>query len=261
LLAEALDEILSISRGEGTIYKIDTRLRPEGKKGSLVAAIHKLKEYLNTRAQAWERLAMVRHRFIQGSAANCLYLEELLARFVYGSELNATTIREIAHIRRRMESELGKESESYQFHIKAGYGALIDIEFAVQLLQMKHGRQTVELRVPNTVTALTQLQKLGLVSRSDFEILYLGYEFLRFLENRLRIASPYGIASVSRNAKNLARVARLSGYSTTSDPRIAVDFENVYLDITRQVRGVFDRSLSSLLPGGSKAVDESGYSD
>ena len=261
LLAETIDEILSISRGEGTIYKIDTRLRPEGKKGSLVAAIHKLKEYLKTRAQPWERLAMVRHRFIQGSAANCVHLEELLGRFVYESELSTTTIQEIAHIRRRMESELGKESESYQFHIKAGCGALIDIEFAVQLLQMKHGRQTAELRVPNTVAALTQLQKRGLVSHSDFEILYLGYEFLRFLENRLRIASPYGIASVSRNAKNLGRVARLAGYSTTGDPRIAVDFENVYLDITRRVRGVYNRILSSLLPGGSKAVDEPGYSD
>jgi glutamate-ammonia-ligase adenylyltransferase len=204
---------------------------------------------------------MVRHRFIQGSPSNCAYLEELLGWFVYHGELRAATIQEIAHIRRRMESELGKESENRQFHIKAGRGGLIDIEFAVQLLQMQYGKQSAEFRVPNTVAALTQLQKRGLVSRSDFEILYLGYEFLRFLENRLRIASPYGIASVSRNAKNLARVARLTGYSTTGDPRSAADFENVYLAITRQVREVFDRVVSSPLPGGSKAVDEPGYSD
>jgi [glutamine synthetase] adenylyltransferase / [glutamine synthetase]-adenylyl-L-tyrosine phosphorylase len=249
LIAETMDEILSISRGEGTIYKIDTRLRPEGKKGSLVAAIHKLKEYLETRAQPWERLAMVRHRFVQGSPSNCAYLEQLLGRFVYDAELSAATIQDIVHVRRRMESELGKESEAHQFHIKAGCGGLIDIEFAVQLLQIKHGKQRAELRVPNTVAALTQLQRDGIVSRPDFQVLYLGYEFLRFLENRLSIASPYGIASVSRSAKNLGRVARLTGYSIISEPRIAAGFERVYLDITRQVRRVFDRILSNLPQG------------
>lgn len=243
-LAEMIDEILSISRGEGSIYHIDTRLRPEGKKGSLVAAIHRFQEYLETRAQPWERLAMVRHRFILGNPLNCGYLGELLRKFTYRSPLSTSMIQEIAHIRHRMEVELGKENDGHHFHIKAGRGGLVDIEFAVQLLQLKLGRHNPELQAPNTLLALEHLQRRKLISSSDYQVLYLGYEFLRFLENRLRIASRYGTTAVSRDPKTLGRIARLLGYSSRNDSQIAADFEKVYLHITGRVRSIFDRVLS-----------------
>jgi glutamate-ammonia-ligase adenylyltransferase len=73
-VVERINEILSVSRGEGSIYTIDTRLRPEGKKGGVVTAIHRYEEYLRNRAAPWERLALVRHRFVFGSEENCCRL-------------------------------------------------------------------------------------------------------------------------------------------------------------------------------------------
>jgi glutamate-ammonia-ligase adenylyltransferase len=245
-IVEMIDAILSISRGEGSIYKIDTRLRPEGKKGSLAAAIHRHQEYLENRAEPWERLAMVRHRFITGSSSNRLRLEDLLRKFIYEKSLSAKTVQDIGHIRRRMETELGRESENHQFHIKAGCGGLIDIEFAVQLLQLKHGNQISDLQVSNTLQALSRLRQHGLISCSDFQVLYLGYEFLRLLENRLRIASPVGTAALSRDSKILGRIARLLGYSILSGGQTAADFERVYQHITGQIRKVFDRVRRAL---------------
>src|SRR5207245_494733 len=82
-LIESLDEILSLSRGEGSIYKIDLRLRPEGKKGELVVALHRYQEYLESRAEGWERLALVRHRFILGGRKTRARLKQLIEGFVY----------------------------------------------------------------------------------------------------------------------------------------------------------------------------------
>lgn len=244
-VVETLDEILSISRGEGAIYRIDTRLRPEGKKGGLVAAIHRYEEYLERRAENWERLALVRHRFVFGSPQNRARLGEMLRRFVYGQELTPQALQAIVHVRQRMESEIGKE-EAQHFHIKAGCGGLTDIEFAVQLLQMRYGRQTPDLQAPNTLAAMSKLALLGLIPQSDCFVLYVGYEFLRFVENRLRISSPYGTASVSRDPKSLGRIARLLGYSSVNDAWVARNFEDAYLDVSHRIRSVYKRIVSSL---------------
>jgi glutamate-ammonia-ligase adenylyltransferase len=245
-VVDRIDEILSVSHGEGSIYKIDTRLRPEGKKGGVVAAIHRYEEYLQTRAESWERLALVRHRFVLGSAQNCARLGEMLRSFIYRQPFGQRALEEIVHIRHRMEVELGKESEGQVFHTKAGRGGLTDIEFAVQLLQIRHGGKAPELRVPNTMSALANLAGHGLLAREDYLTLSMAYEFLRFLENRLRIASPYGTATVVRNPKTLSRIGRLLGYSSTKDPQAARNFETDYLDVTGRVRGVFQRVLSGL---------------
>ena len=246
-VVERIDEILSVSRGEGSIYKIDTRLRPEGKKGGIVTAIHRYEEYLRNRAAPWERLALVRHRFVFGSPENRSRLGQMIQAFVYGQTLPVQMLEEIRHIRQRMEAELGREQEENRLHIKAGRGGLTDIEFAVQLLQIRHGSRLRGLQVPNTLAALSVLVRHGILAAPDYYTLYLGYEFLRFLENRLRIASSYGTAAVSRTPQDLGRVSRLLGYSSAKDPQGAQDFEAAYVDITGRVREVFQRIVSELM--------------
>ncbi|MFN8005635.1 MAG: bifunctional [glutamate--ammonia ligase]-adenylyl-L-tyrosine phosphorylase/[glutamate--ammonia-ligase] adenylyltransferase [Terriglobia bacterium] len=245
-LVEAIDHILSVSTGRGAIYKIDTRLRPEGKKGGLVTPLLKYQEYLHRRAQPWERLAMVRHRILMGTPRNSEALSKLVEDFVFQPELSPVTVKEIAHVRHRMEIELAKEAEENRFHLKAGIGGLVDIEFAVQMIQLKHGAKYHALRVPNTLEALRVIRSLNLLSRSDFEILYLGYEFLRFLENRLRIASPFGSGVIQRDEKSLGKMSRLIGYSSLKDPAVPRHFERAYLDITQSVRKVYQKIIAQV---------------
>jgi len=246
-VVERIDEILSVSRGKGSIYKIDTRLRPEGKKGGLVTAIHRYEEYLRNRAAPWERLALVRHRFVFGSPENRRRLGQMIQAFVYGQQLSVQVLEEIRHIRQRMEVELGKEQEENRSHIKAGRGGLTDIEFSVQLLQIRHGSRLDSLQMPNTLAALAGLVRHGILAIPDYYTLYLGYEFLRLLENRLRIASSYGTAAFARAPQDLGRISRLLGYSSAKDPQGAQNFEAVYVDITGRVREVFQHIVSELV--------------
>jgi len=246
-VVEQIDEVLSVSRGEGSIYRIDTRLRPEGKKGGIVTAIHRYEEYLKNRAAPWERLALVRYRFVFGSPENRCLLGQMIQAFVYGQQLSVQVLEEIQYIRQRMEVELGREQEENRFHIKAGRGGLTDIEFAVQLLQMRYGLQLVSLQVPNTLAALRGLVRQGILAISDYYTLYLGYEFLRLLENRLRIASSYGTATVTRTPQELGRISRLLGYSSTKDPQGAQNFDAAYVEITGRVRAIFQRIVSELI--------------
>jgi glutamate-ammonia-ligase adenylyltransferase len=246
-LIETINEILNVSRGEGSIYKIDLRLRPDGKKGELIVALHKYQEYLASRAETWERLALVRHRFLKGGPQIRAQLKKFIECFVYQPRLESSVVAELLHIRRRMETELGKESQEQRFHLKAGAGGLVDIEFATQLLQLKHGHRFAELRTPNTFAALRKLKHLGLIQNDHYEALRDGYEFLRLVENRLRVAFPYGATSIARHSKNLQRMDRLLGRKILARYSPTQKFENAYLITTKRVRTSFEQIAADLV--------------
>ena len=166
---------------------------------------------------------------------------------MYREQLSVQVLEEIRHIRQRMEVELGREQEDNRFHIKAGRGGLTDIEFVVQFLQIRHGSRLGSLQVPNTLAALSGLVQQGILAVPDYYTLYLGYEFLRLLENRLRIASSYGTAALPRTPQHLARISRLLGYSSAKSQEGAQNFEAAYLEITGRVRDVFQRIVSELM--------------
>ncbi|PYV41101.1 MAG: bifunctional [glutamate--ammonia ligase]-adenylyl-L-tyrosine phosphorylase/[glutamate--ammonia-ligase] adenylyltransferase [Acidobacteria bacterium] len=245
-LIECLDEILSVSRGEGSIYKIDLRLRPEGKKGELVVALHRYQEYLESRVEDWERLALVRHRFVLGGRTIRARLKKLIEGVVYRAELSSSSVRDILRLRQRMEMELGKEAGDQCFHVKAGKGGLLDVEFATQLLQMKHGWQYPELRISNTVLALRKLRQLELLPEEQFQDFYRGYEFLRLLDNRPTLASPYNSTSFPRTPKILRKMARLLSPPGTGDFSSGERLESAYVAITQNNRKVFQEVLTNL---------------
>jgi glutamate-ammonia-ligase adenylyltransferase len=175
-------------------------------------------------------------------------LSQIIDSFVYQSELLPSTVKELAHIRHRMEVELGKESGDKQFHLKAGVGGLVDVEFATQLLQLKHGHHAPELKTPNTLAALGLLRKKKLITAEQYKDFTRGYEFLRQLENRIRLASQYGVAVIARTPKSLIRLARLSGGGgSTPDKARASKLEKQYLATTEAIRKAYKEILAQLV--------------
>jgi glutamate-ammonia-ligase adenylyltransferase len=244
-LAEKLDSILSVSIGEGNIYKIDTRLRPEGRKGELVVALHRYQDYLLRRAENWEKLALVRHRFILGHSAMRESLRGIIESYVFQPQLSSETVKHLAHVRHRMEMEVGKESEK-KFHLKVGAGGLVDVEFATQLLQLKHGNKSPALRNSNTLAALRKLRQSQILSKELYEDFSKGYEFLRLLENRLKLAIPSGSATLSRSPDSLEHFARLCRFERKFTAESASRFEKHYLQITLKIRQAYQAVLTSL---------------
>ena len=245
-LVERLDEILSVSQGEGTIYHIDTRLRPMGSKGELATPASRYREYLTTRAEAWERLALSHHRFISGGRHLQREIGAMIDRFVYEPELRPEEVSQIVHLRRRMEVELGREAQQARFHLKAGTGGLQDVEFATQLLQLKYGGEYPELRIPHTLTAMGRLERLGLLGEVAVHDLSEGYRFLRRLENSLRIAATDGVSTISRDPGHLRKLILLLGDPKAPYCQSPEAFTDHYLATTRRVRRHYREIVASL---------------
>ena len=245
-LVERLDEILSVSQGEGAIYHIDTRLRPMGSKGELATPASRYREYLTTRAEAWERLALSHHRFISGGRRLQREIGGMIDRFVYEPELRPAEVSQIVHLRGRMEVELGKEAQQARFHLKAGTGGLQDVEFATQLLQLKYGGEYPELRIPHTLTAMGRLERLGLLGEVAVHDLSEGYRFLRRLENSLRIAATDGVSTISRDPGHLRKLILLLGDPKAPYCQSPEAFTDHYLATTRRVRRHYREIVAGL---------------
>ena len=211
-VAQRLLYFMQIQLREGYLYQVDARLRPSGNQGTLVVSEQAFRDHHLRLGQLWERQALIKAR---GVAGDLPWFEELrskvLLELVYLRPLPADAATEIDRLRQRMAREISRETEE-QLDPKAGYGGLVDVEFAVQYLQLVHGGQVPEVREPNTLRALFELQSARLVDPRDAEALRQGYLFHRRVENRLRLVHGYSLARLPTSGRPLAILARRLGY-------------------------------------------------
>jgi glutamate-ammonia-ligase adenylyltransferase len=189
-LARGLLELVE-ARRHG-IFEIDLRLRPYGRKGQLASVVEQIESYYSADGEAapFERQALVKLRWVAGDETLGRRVESVRDRFVYGA---APWDRETSlHLRWRQLHEL---VEPGAINVKYGAGGMIDVEYAVQYLQVQHGSAWIDLRTPNTLSALSALKAHGLVSVQEHEQLLRAYLFLRRVVDALRM--------VRGNAKDL----------------------------------------------------------
>jgi glutamate-ammonia-ligase adenylyltransferase len=185
-LGQKVISVLSVPTGEGFAYKIDMGLRPSGRSGALVTSFDSFKEYHEDSAQIWERQALIRATPAAGNLELGAKVIKTVNHFIYEEPLPKDFDKEIHRLRFRMEKELAKES-SQKLNIKTGKGGTVDIEFLVQMLQLKYGGKYKDVRVQNTLDALIGLRKDGLMEDGEFQILKEGLYFLKKMENLLRL--------------------------------------------------------------------------
>lgn len=192
----------------GKLYEVDMRLRPTGKSGSLALSLDEFRRYFGCTAQVWERLALTRARVVRGGGP---FADELMAcvrQAVVGKPDGPVPTTEVAAMRAKLETAANPRS------LKRGRGGLADVEFAVQLLQLRHGRTHPEVLRANVWEALEALQSAGLLGQAEMVALRDGYSFLRFVEARLRIVTDRPLTEVPENADDLAKLARRIGFLT-----------------------------------------------
>jgi glutamate-ammonia-ligase adenylyltransferase len=210
-LAQRIISVLQVQTKEGYVYKIDTRLRPSGRSGSLVSSVAAFERYHHTSSQLWERQALIKARIVAGDFRTPSSIEAIFSQAAYGVEIDETGVAEIDRLRGRMEQELARESAE-RFNIKTGRGGIVDIEFLVQMLQLRYGHQFPPLRQRATLPALDALHSCGVLPTDDYQILTQGYRFLRTLENRLRIERDQPVEALESGEAQLASLARRLGY-------------------------------------------------
>jgi glutamate-ammonia-ligase adenylyltransferase len=240
--------MLSVPTGEGQALRVDATLRPEGRSGPLSRSLDSMIEYYARHAATWERQALLKARSVAGDLALGQRFVESVTPFVYPAVLPASAIEDVRASKARIEDQvrfLGKEA----VEVKRGRGGIRDVEFAVQLLQLVHGRRYERLREPNTLRALAALADEGFVARADAEALAGSYRFLRQLEHRLQMVRELQTHELPTDQRSLGPLARSMGLA---DPAHLLSEHARHTDIVRTLHErLFYRPLLDAFAGAT----------
>ena len=184
-LAAGLIRVCARSSPEGSIFPVDPNLRPEGRAGPLVRTLASHLAYYERWAKTWEFQALLKARPVAGDMPLGHAYADTLGPLVWQAARREHFVEDVQAMRRRVEQSLPARQAGRE--LKLGPGGLRDIEFAVQLLQLVHGRTDETLRSPATLPALAALAAGGYVGRADADELGAAYRFLRRTEHLLQL--------------------------------------------------------------------------
>ncbi len=205
-LAAGLIQVCSQSTPEGALFPVDPNLRPEGRNGPLVRTLASHRAYYQRWAQTWEFQALLKARPVAGDAAlGAAYAAEM-SPLVWQAAERENFVSDVQAMRRRVIGTLPAAAAGRE--IKLGPGGLRDIEFAVQLLQLVHGRVDESLREPATLPALAMLAVGGYVGRQDAADLAAAYQFLRRVEHLLQLRHLRRTHTMPDEPEVLRRIGR-----------------------------------------------------
>lgn len=221
--------ILQAYTGTGHTYELDFRLRPEGRHSAEAVPLSQFETYFSGRVEAWERLAYVKARVVMEHE-----LAPAMDELVFERPFTIDEVAQLNHVRRRKEKEIGREDKMESYDLKVGYGALLDIQFITQYLQIKH--QVID---SNTLSAIMKLEQ-----GSHLEALTAGSlrEGLRFLFQLEILSDLIGTAEAGRLSKDPDRnreVADLMGVTS------AAELVALYQAHTDQIRRIYERVFGS----------------
>lgn len=250
-LCEKVVDALSRPMRRGIVFRVDLRLRPEGRFGPIVRTLNSARHYYENWAEPWERQALLKARPAAGDMQLGQAFLQMIAPFVYRRRMNAEEWDAILDQKRRSEAHCRARGE-WETDIKNGWGGIRDIEFGVQGLQLLYGGQLPRLRTPNTLEALRRLRQARLITPEQSQRLHEAYCFLRTVEHRLQLI--YGHQTHTLPAQGSEARARFAPYMGFSDSEA---FENALRSHREAVRAFWE-SLSgwSDKSNRSEAVSE-----
>jgi glutamate-ammonia-ligase adenylyltransferase len=232
--AAAFIALLAEPTPEGIALRVDPALRPGGRAATLSRTVAGMRDYYATAAATWERQALIKARPVAGVAGLGEAFVDAVAPFVYPEELPPSTIDEVRRVKVRLEEYVRALGKS-RTEVKRGHGGIRDVEFAVQLLQIVHGRRDERLRDPSTLGALRALAAEGYVAEPDARSLADAYRFLRTLEHRLQVVRDLQTHELPADRAARARIARSLGLQDADALR------REYERRTSLVRGLHER--------------------
>ena len=203
-------------------WEVDAALRPEGKAGALVRTPTSLATYYKRWAHTWEFQALLKARPAAGDPALGDQLLEITAPGVWSAAGRDSFVDDVQAMRRRVEENIPERQRSRE--LKLGAGGLRDVEFAVQLLQLVHGRTDPTLRLPGTLMGLRSLIRGGYVGRTDGAEMAAAYTFLRRAEHRLQLQRLRRTHLLPVDSSDMEWLARTDGYTPSGSSSAAEVF-------------------------------------
>lgn len=235
-IAERLRTLLSAPAPDPPLG-VDAGLRPEGRQGPLVRSLAAYQQYYARWSGVWEAQALLRARFVAGDADLGRRFLALADRIRYPADgLRREQVVEIRRIKARVETERLPRGADPRAHTKLGRGGLADVEWTVQLLQLRHGHAVAGLRTPGTLAALAAAGSAGLVTAADAHALSAGWTLAAQVRNALTLVRGRATDELPAHGPELAGVVRLLGLDLAPG-----EFHDHYLRVARRSRAAVER--------------------
>ncbi len=202
------------------VYEVDFRLRPEGKNSPLATEFEFYKQYFARRASFWERQSLIKARVIAGDPAFGRQVMEFIEQTAYDLPLHKEWKMDIVCMRDRMAQERSKSLDGVD--LKVGIGGLVDLEFLVQAVQLRHGHESPQLRNANTFEAIGAIREQELVSRSDAKTILGNLEYFRRLEAFVRLNSETTDFVLPSENDRFQAIAAAMGSSVPASLRLSI---------------------------------------
>ncbi|MBI1884016.1 MAG: bifunctional [glutamate--ammonia ligase]-adenylyl-L-tyrosine phosphorylase/[glutamate--ammonia-ligase] adenylyltransferase [Chlamydiae bacterium] len=225
---------------QGTpLYKMDPRLRPDGTKGPLVQSIETLRKYYGSSNTIWERMALTRARFVAGNEKWGRRVMKILHHFVFQVFPSKDQVLELKNLREEIfQDRCGNLTEG--FELKSGRGGILDIEFLVQFLQLKHGKKHPRLKEVHTLKLIQKLLHAGILPQKESALLNEAYLFYREVESALRLLKDRPTDFIPRDMKLVMRIQKKMG--------LALEPEHLFEKIEnlgKKVRELYEKYLKA----------------
>jgi [glutamine synthetase] adenylyltransferase / [glutamine synthetase]-adenylyl-L-tyrosine phosphorylase len=218
---------------------LDTGLRPEGKNGAIVRSLESYRAYYERWSLTWEAQALLRACGVAGDSELLGEFASLADEIRYPEKIGATEVREIKRIKARVEAERLPQGANPARHLKLGRGSLSDVEWFVQLLQLRHAAAEPTLRTTSTLDALAAAAAAGLLSDADAGKLRAAWIIASRARSALTLWTAKTADLLPEDRQQLDGVARLMEYPVGG----ASALEEDYLRTTRLARQVFEREF------------------
>jgi len=239
-LGERLIELLARATMEGSLYRVDMRLRPWGEAGPLVSSVEGMVAYVARHARLWEKQALLKARVIAGdeeTGTECLRRVEPL---LFGTTAEAA--RHGVHAMKQLTEKVLRRKGSELREVKLGEGSIRDVEFVVQYLQLAHGGERPSVRSRNTLDAVALLAASGVLPPEDARVLREGYVFLRTIEHHLQVMHDRQTHELPAAAEAIGELARRLGFE---GDRAGERFRSRHREHRIAIRAIYMKHLGS----------------
>jgi glutamate-ammonia-ligase adenylyltransferase len=253
-LAAHMMRICSETTVEGSIWPVDANLRPEGRNGPLVRTLASHLAYYHRWAKTWEFQALLKARPVAGDLALGQEYVDALEPLVWTVAERENFVTDVQKMRRRVVENI--PAAEIERELKLAPGGLRDVEFAVQLLQLVHGRADTSLRSGTTLVALEALAAGGYVGREDAARLDDAYRFLRTMEHRIQLYRLRRTHLVPVEEADQRRLGRSMGLRTDPVAELNREWKRHATVVRRLHEKLFYRPLldavAQLAPGETR---------
>jgi glutamate-ammonia-ligase adenylyltransferase len=227
--------------GAGFIYRIDFRLRPDGRNSSLCKSFNEFISYYESRGEDWERQMLIKSSFLSGSKNFYDKLINYLNHFIYPSTFSVSPTEQIKMLKRNIERQLGKDE-----NIKLLPGGIRDIEFSVQALQLINGGKNINIRTGNTLQGIAKLSEEKLLTNKEAETLKTAYIFYRRIEHFLQLMNDTQTHIIPEHGEILEKLSSFLRYENS------LEFKGVVKSNRSKVQKIFN----SIIGVESKVIKE-----